>query len=317
MQLPVVPPGIGSRLFDVVGCGQNSLDLVAVVPAHPAADSHAAAERILRLAGGEVATAVIACARLSAAPATSARSAVTRPARWPRPHSAVKAWMSRTRHADAPNRFAIILVDHAGHRTVIWHRDPAMALPPESIGPEAAAGRVLLLDASDPEASTAAARHAREAGTPTVLDIDAFRPGVSCLLNTVDVIIASEPFFAAYAPDCPIGDALRQVSREFTPAAVIATLGEAGSRAFANGREIRTPAFAVPVVDSTGAGDAFRGGFAASWLRLGPQAELETILVYASAIAGLNCRAVGAQAGLPTWPEVEQLVTEQGYGRSK
>jgi sulfofructose kinase len=273
----------------------------------------------LRLPGGEVATALIACARLGCRAgyigtigndeAASIAEAALR---------AEGVDLTFLRRADAPNRFAIILVDHAGHRTVIWHRDPAMALAPDAITLDSiAAGRVLLLDASDPPASTSAARHAKSAGTPSVLDIDAVKPGIDCLLQNSDVVIASAPFFAAYAPGTPIGEALRRLHAEFRPAAVVATLGEEGSLARVAGHEIQTRAFDVTVVDSTGAGDAFRGGFAASWLRFGEQADLETILEYASAIAGLNCRAVGAQNGLPTWTDVDQLVTAQGYARSK
>ena len=78
------------------------------------------------------------------------------------------------------------------------------------------------------------------------------------------------------------------------------------------GCEIRTRAYRVDVVDTTGAGDAFRGGLAAAWVRLDAAAPLEDILRYANATAALNCRAVGAQTALPTWAEVEGLVTKGG-----
>ena len=85
------------------------------------------------------------------------------------------------------------------------------------------------------------------------------------------------------------------------------TLGREGSLAWANGREIRTPAFSVDCVDSTGAGDAFRGAFAAACLRA-PDGSLEEALSYANAVAALNCRALGARGGLPTAAEVEQFM---------
>ena len=75
------------------------------------------------------------------------------------------------------------------------------------------------------------------------------------------------------------------------------TLGEAGSLAWCNGREIRTPAFQVDCVDSTGAGDVFRGGFAAACLRDAATADVEDVLRYANAVAALNCRALGARGG--------------------
>jgi sugar/nucleoside kinase (ribokinase family) len=71
---------------------------------------------------------------------------------------------------------------------------------------------------------------------------------------------------------------------------------------------VRTPAFPVPVVDTTGAGDAFRAGLAAAWVRGGEAATLARALAVANATAALNCRAEGAQQGLPSWEEVSALV---------
>ena len=113
-----------------------------------------------------------------------------------------------------------------------------------------------------------------------------------------------------------LGEALRRMAAQFRTALIVATLGAEGTLAFASGREIRTPASPVPGVDTTGAGDAFRGGFIASWIRLGNRVEIDTLLQYASAVAALNCRAIGAQAGLPAWEEVQALVTGTTGARS-
>ena len=81
------------------------------------------------------------------------------------------------------------------------------------------------------------------------------------------------------------------------------------------GREIQTPGFRVPVVDTTGAGDVFRGGFIAGWLLAGgsrPQAE--DILTYANAVAALKCGALGARTAIPDRPQVQHLLAETGRG---
>lgn len=318
MRLALNLPAADSRPFDVVGLGQNSVDLLAVIPEHPAPDSHVRVERLLRLPGGEVATAAVACARLGC------RTRYLGVIGSDEAGAVVQARLreegidlAHVRRAEAPNRFAFILVDHAGHRTVIWHRDPKLDMLTETLDPAAvASGRVLLLDASDCNASLAAARAARTAGVPVVLDIDAFDSGVERLLRSVDVVIASRSFFVHYGP-VGIGVALQRLAAEFRPALAVVTLGEEGSLALCQGTEIRTPAFSVPVVDSTGAGDAFRGGFVASWIRFGCQGRVDDLLRYASAVAGLNCGALGAQTGLPVWSEVDVLVTAQPYERSK
>jgi sulfofructose kinase len=97
------------------------------------------------------------------------------------------------------------------------------------------------------------------------------------------------------------------MAREFAAPIVCVTLGEEGSLARVGGREIRTRGFAVDCVDTTGAGDAFRGGFAAGCLR-DPQGDVDDVLAYANAVAALNCRALGARGGMPTAREVEQLL---------
>jgi sugar/nucleoside kinase (ribokinase family) len=66
------------------------------------------------------------------------------------------------------------------------------------------------------------------------------------------------------------------------------------------------------VVDTTGAGDVFRGGFIAGWLEGDPGAEVERILAYANAVAALKCRALGARQGIPGREEVGVLLRARG-----
>ena len=109
-----------------------------------------------------------------------------------------------------------------------------------------------------------------------------------------------------------LGRALDAIAREFGAALVCATLGAEGSLAWCNGREIRTAAFPVDCVDSTGAGDAFRGAFAAGCLGH-PGGDIEHVLAYANAVSALNCRSLGGRGGLPTPGEVEQLMAARPY----
>src|SRR5215216_5077803 len=65
----------------------------------------------------------------------------------------------------------------------------------------------------------------------------------------------------------------------------------------ANGRieEIRVPAFASPVVDSTGCGDAYCAGFIAGLLR---GWDLKESARFGTAAAGLVIRGLGSDAGI-------------------
>ena len=105
-----------------------------------------------------------------------------------------------------------------------------------------------------------------------------------------------------------LGSALREMSRRFEPSLTCATLGPRGSLSLVDSKEVRTPAFDVHVVDTTGAGDAFRAGFIAGWLRGGEDANVHDVLRYAHGVAALNCRGLGARDGLPRHEEVEALI---------
>jgi sulfofructose kinase len=130
---------------------------------------------------------------------------------------------------------------------------------------------------------------------------------VEDLLRHIDAIIAAQNFPGELTGHENPGRALEALAREFGAPLVCMTLGAEGSLARCQGREIRTPSFRVNSVDTTGAGDAFRGGFAAACLRT-PDGEIEDALRYANAVAALNCRAIGARGGLPTAAEVEELL---------
>lgn len=307
-----------SRPFDVVGFGQNSVDLMAVVSRYPEPDSHTPVDRLLELPGGEIATAMVACARLGCraryvgAVGANSHGRLVREAL-----ERERVDVARLRQVDAPNRMAIILVDPGGRRTVLWYRDPQLTTLPSQVDMEAViSGRVLLVDAIDADASAAAARAARQAGIATVIDVDVVQPGVHALLREIDVVIASGTFPEALTGAIGLGAGLRRMAEEFRPGLLIATLGDEGTMTLCNGREIRTPAHPVDVVDTTGAGDAFRGGFIGSWIRLGNGVDVDTLLQYGSAVAALNCRGIGAQTSLPFWEEVEGLVTRASGARS-
>jgi sugar/nucleoside kinase (ribokinase family) len=86
---------------------------------------------------------------------------------------------------------------------------------------------------------------------------------------------------------------------------VAATLGRDGAQAYFTGTFIHSPGFEVECRDTTGAGDAFHGGFIYGLLA---GYSVEETLRFANAVAALKCREVGAQTGLPTVEEVEGLL---------
>ena len=306
---PLLAPS--ARPFDVVGLGQNSVDLLAVVNGFPRSNTKHRLERFTQLPGGQIATSMVCCARLGWRARYVGRFGSDELGRFGLESLRGEGVdVSASKAVEARTRTAIVLVDsRTGDRTVLWDRDPALAIRPGDVEPDVwATARALHVDCEDIAAATEAARIAREHGVLTLIDVEAVLPGVPVLLRHIDVIVASEGFPQRLTGHQDTGTALAAMAREYAPVVACVTLGSAGSLAICQGREIRTPAFDVPVVDSTGAGDAFRGGFLSGYFAAGPDAEIEDVLTYATAVAGLKCRSLGARDGLPRTSDVEQFL---------
>jgi sulfofructose kinase len=313
VRVPLIVPPVQDRSCDVVGLGQNSVDLVAMLREFPTSNSKQQIERFARFPGGQVASAMVCCARLgwrarylgrfgSDELGDIGRTSLT--------GEGVDVSAAEVIEG-AQTRFAMIIVDgRNGDRTVLWDRDPRLALTPTDVPVYAVrTSRVLLVDCDDVEASVAAAAVAREAGVITAIDVEAVLPGLERLLPLIDIVIASEGFPERWTASSETGRALERLHAELQPALTCVTLGPHGSLARCGGREIRTPAFRVPCVDTTGAGDAFRGGFIAALLQHGPE-DVEVLLRMANAVAALKCRTAGAREGLPQADELAMLLAE-------
>jgi sugar/nucleoside kinase (ribokinase family) len=87
----------------------------------------------------------------------------------------------------------------------------------------------------------------------------------------------------------------------------VVTLGENGAKAFTPKGVITEPAFHVPVVDLTGAGDVFSASF---FYRIAePSITPNQALRFAHAAAGLSLGGVGANH-IPTRPEIRRLMQQ-------
>jgi ribokinase len=93
------------------------------------------------------------------------------------------------------------------------------------------------------------------------------------------------------------------------------TLGERGALLHNGKSSIEIPAFqAGPVVETTGAGDAFVGGFAAAIARGIDPVEAAR---FGCAVAGISVTRPGTAPSMPRLEEVEKLMARAGEsGRS-
>lgn len=310
----------GDRPVDVVALGENSLDFVAVCGSEAPVAGKQPLEAFRLEPGGQMATAALACGRLGlrtryiGAFGTDEWGAL---ARAPLDAAGIEV-LAPPRSATAASRVAVIVVDASGERRVFEHRPASLTMEADAILPRwIAEARVLLVDATQPAAAVRAVELARQAGTATICDVDRPGPATDALLESVDIAVVPEALAVALTGEHDPVRALEGLAatRARRASVVIATCGERGSVCRAGDRTVVAPGHRVRALDTTGAGDAFRAGLAAGLLRLGPTAALEQVLGFANAVAALNCRRPGAQAGLPTYEEAQALAAgREGAG---
>ena len=97
---------------------------------------------------------------------------------------------------------------------------------------------------------------------------------------------------------------LRRAQREIGCDGVIVKLGERGSVAFVEGEFHRSSSFQVPIIDTTGAGDAFNAGFLYGLVK---GYDVETCLEIANAIGAYACRGKGARY-LPRREDLREML---------
>ena len=299
------------KRFDAVGIGLNSADQFCVVREYPLANTKRGILDMAREGGGQAATAMAALARLGMRAAYIGAVG----------DDEAGAFCLASLRAEGVNvegvvtqrgrasQSAIIIVqqegdgEEKGSRTILWRREVSLA--PGDVNEEIVrAGRALHLDGHHVEAEIAAARWARGEGAPVFLDAERAPEGIEDLISLTDYLIAAEDFPALLTGVSDHHEALRRL-HAMGPKAVGVTLGARGALAYDGARFYEAPGFRVDVLDTTGAGDAFHGGFLYGVLR---KMGLEDTLRFANAVAAMNCTALGGRAALPRLSEVEAFL---------
>jgi sugar/nucleoside kinase (ribokinase family) len=302
----------------IVGFGENSVDIVYRLPQYPqpgTSTSKVAIDRRDVRPGGQVATTLATCAALGLSTryvgafgndehGTIIRAELRR----------CGIDLSQALVREAANRYAVILVDGSqdpagaasrGERVVLWHRDSRLAIVPADVRREWIGGATLVhVDETDLDAAVALARLARQAGLDVTCDIDQVTPDTMSLLDAVSIPILAEHVPAALTGESNSERALRAL-RHHHSGRLVVTLGHQGAAMLDGDRYLHASGLAVDVVDSTGAGDVFRGAFIFSSSR--GDAPDQT-LRFANAAAALACTKEGAMQSVPTSAEVERVL---------
>ena len=299
--------------IDVVGLGLNATDTVMVVREFPALGGKERVVSVSQQAGGQVATALVACQRLGLCTRYIGKVGDDQAGRFQLESlrkEGVDIRLARVARR-TPTQFGTIIVDQkTGERTVFWDRDPRLTVTPSEITRRAfASSRVLHLDGCDVEAAVKAAMLARRSGVQVVADLDTVYKNVERLFPHLDYLIASANFLPAVTGQDDPFRVLEYMAREYQVRAPGMTLGRDGALVLWQGRYLYSPGFVVETVDTTGAGDIFHGAFIYGLVR---GWEMERILDFSNAMAGLNCTRLGARGGIATQAEAERLMRDGG-----
>ncbi len=205
-----------------------------------------------------------------------------------------------------PTGTALIVVSDAGENTIVVVPGANGTLRDVHVADATEAGvfasaRVVLAQLEVPvPAIIRAFADGRSAGATTILNL-APAPTLALpaeLLLVTDVLIANET-------ETELFDALHD--RSATAQIIrIRTEGAQGSTVqFVDGTTVHRDSFPVVVIDSTAAGDAFAGSFAAAIAQGFP---FETALVRGNAAGALACTVAGAQPSIPLAAAIDALL---------
>lgn len=283
-----------------------------MIDSYPAADSKEEIREWHEQGGGPVATALVALTRLGVdcrffgvAGDDGAGDMIR--------HSLIAEGINAdglvTRTNASSQRAFIVIEKGTGRRTIFWKRSTGPDLRPEEVGADFLDGSAfLLLDGLMPDISLFAAKEARRRNIPVMVDAGRLRPGMIEIAQHCDYVVAAEQFALDLGGD---GDpkSFREPAERLGARVVTITLGERGSVTYSNGDIIRTPAFAVEVADTTGAGDVFHGGYIFGILH---GWEIRDTLKFASALAAMKCTSVGGRLGIPSLNQAMEFLAERG-----
>lgn len=144
-------------------------------------------------------------------------------------------------------------------------------------------------------------RYCHSHDIPIMLNPAPARPLKQETIDHATYLTPNEHEASILFPELTVSEALA-----LYPAKLFITEGKQGVRYSAGSKERLIPSFPVEPVDTTGAGDTFNAAFAVA---LAEGKDIEAALGFANRAASLSVCSFGAQGGMPTRKEVEELLS--------
>ncbi len=291
----------------VLCVGHAVQDFVFSVDRLPEHAEKYAARSLAQVGGGPAATAAVAVVRLGGRALLAARLGQDMVGKLAADELGSYGVDCRyLRHFDgAGTSISAVMVDPSGERMIVNHVDRRMPTEPDWLPKPAATGAAaVLVDTRWPEGAARALKSAKSAGLPAVLDADRPVPGDGDLLALATHVAFSVDGLADLSGHRDPVRGLEAVGAGI-PGWCCVTAGARGVFVRRGGQIMLHPGFAVPVVDTLGAGDVWHGAFA---LALAEGMGEDAAVRFASAAAALKVQRHGGRAGVPTRAEVESFL---------
>lgn len=284
--------------------GSSNLDFVVRAHHIPAPGETVLGQDFQTFPGGKGANQAVACARAGGAVThfLTGLGADAFAAPLEASLAGAQVQLHAVRPAGQPTGTAFICVSDAGENAITVAPGANSSLRPEHLPPLQGFSHLLMQLEIPLDTVQAYAQAAHAAGVTLVLNAAPARALPQSLLDVVDVLIVNEGELAVLTG--AVGDTAARMAM-LSSATVVVTLGARGCIARHHGQVYEQAAFAVDVVDSTGAGDTFCGALLAAW---SAGADMAAALRRASAAAALACTRMGAQSSVPQIGEVDQFL---------
>ncbi|MDQ7093137.1 ribokinase [Desulfosporosinus sp. PR] len=300
----------------IVVIGSLNMDLVVKAPRAPKRGETILGEEIHFIPGGKGANQAIGLARLGAE--TTMIGAVGSDAFGAELQEALQRDGVNTSSikvlAAQPTGVASILLAEGDNSIVVVPGANAQCLPEDLKRFEAkiAEADLVLLQLEIPlETVEYAAELARRYGKIVLLNPAPAQTLSRDLLSNVDYLTPNRSelaLIAGVAEDTPLDQGIERVL-ELGVSTCITTLGAEGAAyRERGGRLLRVPGHKVPVVDTTGAGDAFNAGLAYALAR---SQDIREAVAFAGRVSALAVTKFGAQGGMPRLNEVAEYFREE------
>jgi ribokinase len=303
--------------LQIVGLGQATLDVLLRLRDLPTWETHTRLQGFGVEGGGPVATALVAAVRLGARVGfvgTAGNDAAAEIKLRSLRECGVDLSRLVVRPTPEGQVTGVFVHSETGERVFALMTDPeehqlhASELDRDYI----TAADYLHLDGYHARAAIQAAQWMRAAGKQVVLDghrtTGPIKPHMAALVELTDVLISGAGFVQALTG---ISDTLAAgaAALRFGPRLIVQTEGAGGSYTVAAHERFHTPAFATPVVDTTGAGDVFHGAYIVGLLH---GWDLRGIAQFATAVAAIKCAKLGGRAGIPSLAETRAFLRDRG-----